>query len=67
MVFRPSSTSTVFQPKRVQALYDCEADNKDELTFVENEIIVVTGEEDQEWWVSTRTDISSFTLHFNNG
>uniref|UniRef100_H2Y6R5 Uncharacterized protein n=1 Tax=Ciona savignyi TaxID=51511 RepID=H2Y6R5_CIOSA len=40
------------RPKRVKAIYDCEADNQDELTFVENEIIVVTGVEDQEWWVS---------------
>uniref|UniRef100_H2Y6R4 Uncharacterized protein n=1 Tax=Ciona savignyi TaxID=51511 RepID=H2Y6R4_CIOSA len=39
------------RPKRVKAIYDCEADNQDELTFVENEIIVVTGVEDQEWWV----------------
>ena len=38
--------------KRCVALYDCEADNNDELTFVENEVIVVTGVEDQEWWVS---------------
>ena len=28
------------------------ADNPDELTFSEGEVIVVDGEEDQEWWVS---------------
>ena len=40
-------------PRRVQALYDCEADNDDELTFEEGDIIVVTGNaEDAEWWVS---------------
>ncbi|XP_078481447.1 zinc finger protein Ci-ArfGAP-11 [Ciona intestinalis] len=39
------------RPRRVRAIYDCEADNQDELTFVENEIIVVTGVEDQDWWV----------------
>ncbi|KAH1176760.1 hypothetical protein KIL84_010462, partial [Mauremys mutica] len=37
--------------KRVKTIYDCQADNDDELTFVEGEIIIVTGEEDQEWWV----------------
>lgn len=28
------------------------ADNPDELTFSEGDVIVVDGEEDQEWWVS---------------
>uniref|UniRef100_A0A670YAY4 ArfGAP with SH3 domain, ankyrin repeat and PH domain 1 n=1 Tax=Pseudonaja textilis TaxID=8673 RepID=A0A670YAY4_PSETE len=37
--------------KRVKTIYDCQADNDDELTFVEGEIIIVTGEEDQEWWI----------------
>ncbi|XP_073705499.1 arf-GAP with SH3 domain, ANK repeat and PH domain-containing protein 1a [Garra rufa] len=37
--------------KRVKTIYDCQADNDDELTFVEGEVIVVTGEEDQEWWI----------------
>lgn len=40
--------------RRVKTIYDCQADNDDELTFVEGEVIVVTGEEDQEWWVRTR-------------
>ena len=41
-------------PRRVQALYDCEADNEDELTFKEGDIILVKGEgEDAEWWVSS--------------
>lgn len=40
------------KPKRVKAMYNCVADNPDELTFSEGEIIVVDGEEDQEWWVS---------------
>lgn len=46
----------VFQkqkPKRVKAVYNCVADNADELTFAEGEVIVVDGEEDQEWWVGT--------------
>uniref|UniRef100_A0A674C0D7 ArfGAP with SH3 domain, ankyrin repeat and PH domain 2 n=1 Tax=Salmo trutta TaxID=8032 RepID=A0A674C0D7_SALTR len=38
------------KPRRVKALYNCLADNPDELTFTEGEVIVVDGEEDQEWW-----------------
>ncbi|KAM5280887.1 arf-GAP with SH3 domain, ANK repeat and PH domain-containing protein 1 isoform 6-T6 [Ctenodactylus gundi] len=37
--------------RRVKTIYDCQADNDDELTFIEGEVIVVTGEEDQEWWI----------------
>lgn len=40
------------RPQRVKAIYDCSADNPDELTFMEGEVIVVEGEEDSEWWVS---------------
>ncbi|CAB1330670.1 unnamed protein product [Coregonus sp. 'balchen'] len=36
---------------RVKAIYNCMADNPDELTFSEGEVIVVDGEEDQEWWL----------------
>lgn len=39
----------------MKTIYDCQADNDDELTFIEGEVIIVTGEEDQEWWVRTRT------------
>ncbi|XP_057287867.1 arf-GAP with SH3 domain, ANK repeat and PH domain-containing protein 2 isoform X3 [Pezoporus wallicus] len=39
------------KPKRVKAIYNCVADNPDELTFSEGDIIVVDGEEDQEWWI----------------
>ncbi|KAI1897361.1 hypothetical protein AGOR_G00082520 [Albula goreensis] len=45
---------TSFQKQKVQrvkAIYNCEADNPDELTFKEGEVIVVDGEEDHEWWV----------------
>ncbi|KAM9788076.1 arf-GAP with SH3 domain, ANK repeat and PH domain-containing protein 2a isoform 2-T2 [Syngnathus typhle] len=42
---------TKHRPKRVKAMYNCMADNPDELTFSEGEVIVVDGEEDQEWWV----------------
>ncbi|XP_068196350.1 arf-GAP with SH3 domain, ANK repeat and PH domain-containing protein 1a [Antennarius striatus] len=37
--------------RRVKTIYDCQADNDDELTFTEGEVIIVTGEEDQEWWI----------------
>uniref|UniRef100_A0A4W3HSS4 ArfGAP with SH3 domain, ankyrin repeat and PH domain 2a n=1 Tax=Callorhinchus milii TaxID=7868 RepID=A0A4W3HSS4_CALMI len=39
------------KPRRVKAIYNCCADNPDELTFTEGEIIVVDGEEDPEWWI----------------
>ncbi|TRY85964.1 hypothetical protein DNTS_015373 [Danionella cerebrum] len=39
------------RPKRVKAMYNCVADNPDELTFSEGEFIVVDGEEDHEWWL----------------
>nr|XP_020652269.1 arf-GAP with SH3 domain, ANK repeat and PH domain-containing protein 2 isoform X4 [Pogona vitticeps] len=39
------------KPKRVKAIYNCVADNPDELTFSEGNIIIVDGEEDQEWWI----------------
>ncbi|KAL2082542.1 hypothetical protein ACEWY4_022360 [Coilia grayii] len=43
--------TTKQKPQRVKAIYNCRADNPDELTFSEGEVIVVDGEEDQEWWV----------------
>lgn len=43
------------KPQRVKAIYDCFADNPDELTFYEGEVIEVEGEEDSEWWVSKVT------------
>ncbi|XP_075428695.1 arf-GAP with SH3 domain, ANK repeat and PH domain-containing protein 1-like isoform X2 [Ascaphus truei] len=36
--------------RRVKALFDCVADREDELTFFVGDIIVVTEEEDQNWW-----------------
>lgn len=44
--------------QRVRTIYDCQADNDDELTFAEGEVIVVTGEEDQEWWVGNWDHLS---------
>ncbi|RXM99911.1 Arf-GAP with SH3 domain, ANK repeat and PH domain-containing protein 1 [Acipenser ruthenus] len=46
--------------RRVKTIYDCQADNDDELTFVEGEVIIVTGEEDQEWWVSVPVKLLTF-------
>ncbi|XP_015976619.1 arf-GAP with SH3 domain, ANK repeat and PH domain-containing protein 2 isoform X5 [Rousettus aegyptiacus] len=45
------SQTTRLKPKRVKALYNCVADNPDELTFSEGDVIIVDGEEDQEWWI----------------
>uniref|UniRef100_A0AAQ4P880 ArfGAP with SH3 domain, ankyrin repeat and PH domain 2a n=1 Tax=Gasterosteus aculeatus aculeatus TaxID=481459 RepID=A0AAQ4P880_GASAC len=45
------SVSQKQRPKRVKAIYNCQADNPDELTFSDGEVIVVDGEEDQEWWL----------------
>ncbi|XP_072029942.1 arf-GAP with SH3 domain, ANK repeat and PH domain-containing protein 2-like isoform X2 [Amphiura filiformis] len=49
----PRNAKPVFQKKqkRVRALYDCNADYEDELTFEEGETIIVTGEADPEWWI----------------
>uniref|UniRef100_A0A8C9WBB1 ArfGAP with SH3 domain, ankyrin repeat and PH domain 2 n=1 Tax=Scleropages formosus TaxID=113540 RepID=A0A8C9WBB1_SCLFO len=47
----PRLAQPKLKPKRVKAIYNCVADNPDELTFSEGEVIVVDGEEDQEWWV----------------
>ena len=38
---------------RYRALYDCDADNEDELTFKEGEVIILTNkDEEEDWWVS---------------
>ncbi|XP_057702627.1 arf-GAP with SH3 domain, ANK repeat and PH domain-containing protein 1 isoform X3 [Corythoichthys intestinalis] len=41
--------------RRVRALYDCEADHHDELSFSEGQVLVVLGQEDPDWWVSIFT------------
>ncbi|XP_076612988.1 arf-GAP with SH3 domain, ANK repeat and PH domain-containing protein 2b [Chaetodon auriga] len=48
---KPRSTYSKQKPQRVKAIYNCSADNPDELTFTEGEVIIVEGEEDSEWWV----------------
>ncbi|XP_070815037.1 arf-GAP with SH3 domain, ANK repeat and PH domain-containing protein 2 [Chaetodon trifascialis] len=35
---------------RVEALYDCQADHHDELSFSEGQVLVVLGQEDSDWW-----------------
>uniref|UniRef100_A0A8C8D9L8 ArfGAP with SH3 domain, ankyrin repeat and PH domain 2b n=1 Tax=Oncorhynchus tshawytscha TaxID=74940 RepID=A0A8C8D9L8_ONCTS len=51
IVLAPDLSPHVIMSRRVKARYSCLADNPDELTFTEGEVIVVDGEEDQEWWV----------------
>ncbi|KAF4082487.1 hypothetical protein AMELA_G00151930 [Ameiurus melas] len=48
---KPKMPQTKNKLKRVKAIYKCKADNSDELTFNEGEVIVVDGAEDKEWWV----------------
>ncbi|XP_034724143.1 arf-GAP with SH3 domain, ANK repeat and PH domain-containing protein 2 isoform X2 [Etheostoma cragini] len=36
--------------RRVEALYDCQADHHDELSFSEGQVLVVLGQEDSDWW-----------------
>lgn len=50
----------------MKTIYDCQADNDDELTFVEGEVIIVTGEEDQEWWVRIFCFYSSTSLLYDS-
>lgn len=39
------------KPRRCRALYDCDADNEDELSFHEGEVLVITNEhtDDDNW------------------
>ncbi|KAM4522093.1 arf-GAP with SH3 domain, ANK repeat and PH domain-containing protein 2b [Odontesthes bonariensis] len=48
---KPRNTFPKQKPQRVKAIYNCSADNPDELTFSEGEVIVVDTEEDNEWWI----------------
>lgn len=36
---------------RVVAMYDCEADHEDELSFTEGQVLVVHEKPDRDWWV----------------
>lgn len=47
----PRQTKPTVKKKKVRALYDCDADYPDELTFKEGDVIIVTGEADPEWWI----------------
>uniref|UniRef100_A0A674D290 ArfGAP with SH3 domain, ankyrin repeat and PH domain 2 n=1 Tax=Salmo trutta TaxID=8032 RepID=A0A674D290_SALTR len=46
----PAHHPKLGQNLSMKAIYNCSADNLDELTFTEGEVIVVDGEEDPEWW-----------------
>uniref|UniRef100_A0A671Z527 ArfGAP with SH3 domain, ankyrin repeat and PH domain 1a n=1 Tax=Sparus aurata TaxID=8175 RepID=A0A671Z527_SPAAU len=51
--------------RRVKTIYDCQADNDDELTFTEGEVIIVTGEEDPEWWVGTQIAKHRYSISYS--
>lgn len=53
-----TSTSAT-RRRQCVALYDCVADNDDELSFREGEVINIISEDEEEWWVS----ISQQTTH----
>lgn len=43
--------------RRAQALYDCQADHHDELSFTEGQVLVVVGQEDSDWWVGVSSSL----------
>uniref|UniRef100_A0AAV2MHT1 Uncharacterized protein n=1 Tax=Knipowitschia caucasica TaxID=637954 RepID=A0AAV2MHT1_KNICA len=53
----PPPVSTVME--RAVAMYDCEADHEDELSFKEGETLVIEERLDQDWWDMWRTLRSS--------
>jgi len=54
--------------RRAKALYDCEADHDDELSFIEGDIIIMKHESEADWWygsLESNQDISGvFPLSF---
>lgn len=63
---------TISQPRgattrRVEALYDCQADHHDELSFSEGQVLVVLGEEDRDWWVGIIILCSDWCSHWWGG
>ena len=51
MIFNLQRNDPTPHIRRCRALYDCEADNEDELTFEEGDVIVILNEEteDENW------------------
>jgi len=47
-----AGASSVTRKRQCVALYDCVADNDDELSFSEGEVINIISEDEEEWWVS---------------
>jgi len=58
-----TSLNAAARRRQCIALYDCDADNDDELSFREGELINIISEDEEEWWVSihTHTDTPSHT------
>ena len=54
-----SNVTSAAKKRQCVALYDCMADNDDELSFREGEVINIISEDEEEWWVS----ISQQTTH----
>jgi len=46
------NATAAVRKRQCVALYDCEADNDDELSFREGEVINIISEDEEEWWVS---------------
>jgi len=47
-----NAASAAVRKRQCVALYDCEADNDDELSFREGELINIISEDEEDWWVS---------------
>jgi len=56
-----AAAAAAVRKRQCVALYDCEADNDDELSFREGEVINIISEDEEEWWVSITHSVSLIT------